>query len=91
MRVENELSSLAVVDRKVSARWKADYAAAMKEIKKHFAYDISTCKAVERTLRNSQGSCIQCNTTKLPYTLRSSKGWIEMDRSFGALGRGEKI
>ena len=52
---------------------KADYQAAMDEEGKHFAYGVTPCNAAGHTLRTKAGHCIQCDTAKVAFALRSSK------------------
>lgn len=43
----------------------------MKEKGKVFAYNAAPCKAEGHTLRTRKGHCIQCNTSKIRYMMRS--------------------
>ena len=49
----------------------------MSELKKYFFYGGAPCKKGGHTLRTKKGHCIQCDTSKIAYQLRSSaKGYV---------------
>jgi hypothetical protein len=56
----------------VSAMTKSEYMAAMDEAGQHFTFGGAPCKAARHTLRTKSGHCIQCDTSKIAFALRSS-------------------
>lgn len=52
---------------------KADRTSMMDELDKKFYYGGSPCAAAGHTLRSKAGHCIQCDTSKIAFQLRSSQ------------------
>ncbi len=58
----------------------------MSRLDKEFYYGGSACKAAGHTLRTRAGHCIQCDTSKIAYQLRSSaRGYVYVAESGGGL------
>lgn len=56
--------------------------ALMKESGHHFYYGGTPCKAAGHSLRTKAGHCIQCDTSKIAYQLRSSAaGYVYLAHS----------
>ncbi len=56
---------------------RADYQEVMRAEEKLFAYGVSACAKGGHTLRSRAGTCIQCDTAPIAYTLRHyGAAWV---------------